>query len=125
MKKYMMLLVLVGLLLTGCGAKQGVDYSAYAFTDVVWTRDSGHDLETIIFDADGGFRYYCACGNPVNDSDLCEGYTYDDETGEIEFHCVETTEEMVTKVRIVEMTEDVLKLDFGGEIRSFEKEKPE
>ena len=73
MKKYMMLLVLVGLLLTGCGAKQEVDYSAYAFTEVVWTRDSGHDLETIIFDADGGFRYYCACGNPVNDSDLCEG----------------------------------------------------
>ena len=123
MKKCMMLLVLVGLLLTGCGAKQEVDYSAYPFTDVVWTRDSGHDLETIIFDADGGFRYYCACGNPVNDSDLCEGYTYDAETGEIKLDCVETTEEMITTVKIVEMSEDTLKLDFGGEVRVFEREK--
>ena len=123
MKKYMMFLVLVGLLLTGCGPKQEVDYSAYPFTDVVWTRDSGHDLETIIFDADGGFRYYCACGNPVNDSDLCEGYTYDAETGEIKLDCVETTEEMITTVKILEMSEDTLKLDFGGEERVFEREE--
>ena len=123
MKKCMMLLVLVGLLLTGCGAKQEVDYSAYPFTDVVWTRDSGHDLETIIFDADGGFRYYCACGNPVNDSDLCEGYTYDEQTDEIKLDCVETTEEMITTVKIVEMSEDTLKLDFGGEERVFEREE--
>ena len=30
---------------------------------------------------------------------------------------------MITNVKIVEMSEDVLELDFNGEIRKFEKEK--
>ena len=124
MKKNIIILMLVGLFLTGCGEnkEKEIDYSEYLFTDVVWTRDSGHDIETLIFHADGSFVYYCACGNPVNDSDLCESYTYNDETKEIKFDCFETTEEMITTVKIVVMTEDVLELDFNGEIRKFEKE---
>ena len=59
----------------------------------------------------------------VNDSDLCESYTYNDETKEIKFDCFETTDEMITSVKIVKMTEEVLELDFNGEIRKFEKEK--
>ena len=123
MKKIIIILLLAGLLLTGCEENKEKDYSEYIFTDVTWTRDSGHDIETIIFHADGSFVYYCACGNPVNDSDLCESYTYNDETKEIKFNCFETTEEMITSIKIVEMSEDVLKLDFDGEIRKFEKEK--
>ena len=120
-----LMLVLVVVFLTCCGKNEEkekeieIDYSEYLFTDVIWTRDSGHDIETIIFYADGSFRYYCACGNPVNDSDLCESYTYNDETKEIKFNCFETTEEMITNVKIVEMSEDVLELDFNGEIRKF------
>ena len=30
---------------------------------------------------------------------------------------------MITNVKIVELSEDVLELDFNGEIRKFEKEK--
>ena len=45
------------------------------------------------------------------------------ETKEIKFECFETTEEMVTNIKIVEMTEEVIELDFNGEIRKFEKEK--
>ena len=135
MKKIIAVLMICLLLLTGCaGAKAGeqagenvggtvADYSEYLFTDVTWTRDSGHDIETIRFNADGSFSYYCACGNPVNDSDLCEGYAYNDETKEITLDCIETTEEMVTNIKIVEVDEDVLELDFDGEIRKFEKEK--
>ena len=123
MKKLIIFLLLTGLFLTGCGEQKEPDYSAYLFTDVTWTRDSGHDIETIIFQTNGDFRYYCACGNPVNDSDLCESYTYNDETKEIKFDCFETTEEMITNVKIVELSEDVLELDFNGEIRKFEKEK--
>ena len=125
MKKIIIILMLVGLFLTGCGEnkEKEIDYSEYLFTDVIWTRDSGHDIETIIFHVDGSFVYYCACGNPVNDSDLCESYTYNDETKEIKFDCFETTEEMITNVKIVELSEDVLELDFNGEIRKFEKEK--
>lgn len=59
----------------------------------------------------------------MNDSDLCESYTYNDDTKEIKLDCFETTEETITNIKIVEMTEDTLELDFNGEIRKFEKEK--
>ena len=125
MKKNIIILMIVGLFLTGCGETkekiQKKDYSEYLFTDIIWTRDGGNDIETLVFKSDGSFRYYCSCGNPVNDSDLCESYTYYDETKEIKFNCFETTEEMITNIKIVEMSEDALELDFDGEIRRFEK----
>ena len=125
MKKIIVILMLGVLFLTGCEEKKEkeVDYSDYLFTDVSWTRDGGNDIETIRFNSNGSFSYYCSCGNPVNDSDLCESYTYNDETKEIKFDCFETTEEMVTTIKIVEVDEDVLELDFKGEIRKFEKGK--
>ena len=125
MKKIIVILMLGVLFLTGCEEKKEkeVDYSDYLFTDVSWTRDGGNDIETIRFNSNGSFSYYCSCGNPVNDSDLCESYTYNDETKEIKFDCFETTEEMVTTIKIVEVDEDVLELDFNGEIRKFEKGK--
>ena len=125
MKKIIVVLMLGILFVTGCEKKKEkeVDYSDYLFTDVVWKRDSGNDIETIIFRADGSFSYYCACGNSVYDWDLCESYIYNDETKEIKFDCFETTEEMITSIKILEVSEDVLELDFNGEIRKFEKEK--
>ena len=45
------------------------------------------------------------------------------ETKEIKFDCFETTDEMVTTVKVVKVTENTLELDFDGEIRTFEKEK--
>ena len=138
MKRYISLLTLVCLcaaLFVGCGAKENVkentkententvvDYSQYPFVDTVWVRDAEHDTETIRFRKDGGFAYYCGCGNPVNDSDLCEGYTYDDATKTVTFQCIETTEEMVTTIKIVKCDENSLHLDFDGEIRIFQKE---
>ena len=124
MKKIVSLMLVV-LLLTGCSDKkektQENDYSEYSFTDVSWTREGGNDIETLKFKSDGSFSYYCSCGNPVNDSDLCESYTYNDETKEITFECFETTEETVTSIKIVNSTEDSLELDFDGEIRKFKK----
>ena len=109
MKKNIIILILAVLFLTGCGETkekiQEKDYSEYLFSDVRWTRDGGNDIETLVFKSNGSFSYYCSCGNPVNDSDMCESYTYNDETKEIKFECFETTE------------------DFNGEIRKFEKEK--
>ena len=114
------------MLLAGCNGNKtteetGVDYSEYSFVDTSWTRDAEHDIETIRFGADGKFTYYCACGNPVNDSDLCEGYTYDDATKTITLNCIEVTDEMVTTIKIVKCDETSLHLDFNGEIRIFEK----
>lgn len=86
-----------------------------------WTRNAEHDTETIRFGEDGSFSYFCSCGNPVNDSDLCDGYTYDDATKTITLDCIETTDEMFTIIKIVKCDENSLHLDFNGEIRIFEK----
>lgn len=125
MKKTIIILLLGILFLTGCEDKkeEKIDYSEYAFSDVTWTRDAGNDIETLRLKSDGSFAYYCSCGNPVNDSDMCESYTYDDKTKEIKFDCFETTDEMVATVKVVKVTEDTLELDFDGEIRTFEKEE--
>ena len=126
MKKNIMLMLAL-LFLTGCVVTkekiQEKDYSEYLFSDVRWTRDGENDIETLVLKSNGDFSYYCSCGNPVNDSDLCESYTYNDKTKEIKFNCFETTDEMITSIKIIEMSDDVLKLDFNGEIRRFEKEK--
>ena len=124
--KKITILVLAALLLTGCDStreeKQEKDYSKYSFIDVSWTRDAENDIETIVFKSNGRFVYYCSCGNPVNDSDLCENYTYNDKTKEITLDCFEETEETVTKIKVVKSTETILELDFNGEIRIFRKE---
>ena len=125
MKKFIIILMLVGLLLIGCAVTkektQEKDYSEYLFTNVSWTRDAGNDIETIVFKSNGRFTYYCSCGNPVNDSDLCESYTYNDNTKEITLDCFEETEEMITTIKVVNLSETTLDLDFKGEIRKFEK----
>ena len=125
--KKIIILVLAALLLTGCDStreeQQEKDYSKYSFTDVSWTRDAENDIETIVFKSNGRFVYYCSCGNPVNDSDLCENYTYNDKTKEITLDCFEETEETVTTIKVLKSTETTLELDFNGEIRKFEKEK--
>ena len=100
-----------------------VNYSEYSFTDILWTRKAQHDVETIRFGSDGSFVYYCACGNPVNDSDLNEGYTYDDATKTITVKYIETTEETVSTIIIEECSIESIKLNFEGEIREFVKEK--
>ena len=122
--KKIIILVLVALLLTGCEStkeQKEKDYSMYSFTDVSWTRDAENDIETIVFKSNGRFVYYCSCGNPVNDSDLCENYTYNDKTKEITLDCFEETEETITKIKVVKSTDTTLELDFDGEIRTFQK----
>ena len=128
MKKGILLLMIGTLLLTGCGEKEnntkkedtnkGITSS---FIDIKWTRDAENDIETIRFSKDGSFSYSCSCGNPVNDADLCETYTYNEETKEITLDCIETTDEMVRTIIVVSATDTTLELDFAGEIRKFEK----
>jgi hypothetical protein len=129
MKKIISVMALVlvfATLFAGCGGNgkskgSKVDYSEYPFVNISWTREGEHDTETIRFNADGSFTYSCGCGNPVNDSDLCEGYTYDDATKTITLNCSETTDEMVTVIKIVKCDENSLQLDFNGDVRMFEK----
>ena len=127
--KKIIIIILIVLFLTGCGDEKEKtktkDYSNYIFTDVSWTRSGENDIETIVFKSNGKFTYYCSCGNPVNDSDLCENYTYNNKTKEITLDCFEETDETITTIKIVNSTETTLELDFNGEIRKFEKESNE
>ena len=123
MKKMILILLLGVILLTGCAKEEKVDYSEYSFTNVSWTRDGDNDIETIRFNSDRSFSYYCSCGNSVNDSDMCESYIYNDETKEIKFNCFETTEDMITTIKVINCTDTTLELDFDGEVRTFEKSK--
>ena len=95
------------------------------FMDIRWTRSADGDTENIFFSSDGSFSYSCACGNPVNDSDLCEGYAYDEEKKEITLRCFEKTEDMVTTIIVKKCDKDSIELDFDGEIRKFTKSQEE
>ncbi len=95
------------------------------FMDVRWTRSTDGDTEYIFFSSDGSFSYSCACGNPVNDSDLCEGYAYNEEKKEITLQCFEKTEDMVTSIIVKKCDNDSIELDFDGEIRIFTKSQEE
>ena len=114
--------LVVFFLLVGCKEKV-VNYSEYPFTDISWTRHAEHDIETVRFGSDGTFAYWCSCGNPVNDSDLNDGYTYDDKTKTITIKYFETTDETVSKVVIESCDNESIKLSFDGEIREFVKNK--
>lgn len=107
----------------GNNTNETVDYSQYSFTDISWTRKAEHDIETVRFGSDGSFVYYCACGNPVNDSDLSDGYTYDDEAKTITVKYFETTDETISTIKIEACDGESIKLDFDGEIREFVKDK--
>ena len=94
MKKIIIVMSLIILCLTGCSKKEEkyIDYSNYLFTDINWIRDNGDDIETIRFNSNRSFSYSCSCGNSVNDADLCENYTYDEDKKEIKLDCFEKNE---------------------------------
>ena len=123
MKKIIVIMVFL-IFLTGCSEKENIEtnYSENSFVSVNWIREGVGDIETIRFNTDGSFSYTCACGNPVNDADLCETYTYNEATKEIKLDCFETTEETITLIKVVSLTDSTLELDFNGELRIFEKE---
>ena len=62
------------------------------------------------------------CGEPQNDSDLIESYSYDEEKQTITFGTIGKTDSMVTKVKVLEYDSEHMKLDFDGEIREFTAE---
>ena len=121
MKKRLFFILLGILLLTGCNKK--IDYSNYSFTSTSWVRDNGHDTETLTLHPGGRFSYSCACGNPVNDSDLCENYTYDDKNKEINLDCYAKGNDTIAKIKVLKSTSDTLELDFNGDVRVFTKEE--
>ena len=108
-------------LCVGCGNDQPAAERG-GFEDMTWVRDTESCIETLCFRSDGSCSYYCACGNPVNDDDLCEGYRYDAESKSILLEFLETTEETVTEIRVERFDGTTLVLDFDGDVRTFQLE---
>lgn len=86
-------------------------------TSQSWERDNGSDIETIYFDKEGKFGYYCSCGSPVDYYDACDSYKYDVETNTIKLKCLPVVK--TTKIKIISSSEEKLVLDFNGEKREF------
>ena len=108
------------LVLFGC-AEETADYSHLSFVGVTWLRDTTCD-ETLRFLPDGGFRYSCACGSPVDDADVVERYSFDKDTATITLHYLEDVNGGITTIGIISCDGDKLELDFDGEIRVFYRE---
>ncbi len=119
MKKLFALFIvalLSAMMLCSCGK---TDYSQYSFTDKSFVRQTEADSETIRFCSDGTFTYSCACGSPVDDYDLVEKYSYNEENSTITLSYQMKPENAVTKIKIIEYTDTSITLDFNGEIRLF------
>lgn len=128
MKKSIYLFIVIFILVslfTGCANNdtnnQIENYTEFSFADISWKRNAENDVETIRFGADGSFSYSCSCGNPVNDADLCEGYSYNDATKTITLKFIEETEDAVSTIEILKCDEKELHLDFDGDLRIFTK----
>ena len=104
---------------------ENIESDTLEFVNIGWTRDGFNDTEFIGFRDDGTFYYYCACGNPVNDSDLCESYTYDANENTIRLNCEDIAETTITEIKIVSYEENKLVLDFNGDIREFGRDVDE
>ena len=123
MKRF--LIILISLLLFACSfcaCSNNKQYD-FPFVDIRWTRDGDSDTEYLRFYSNGEFSYYCGCGNPVNDSDLCDGYTFDPKTNVITLKYTFPSRDAVTKIKVIKCSEDELVLDFDGDIRTFYVEK--
>lgn len=114
MKKYIALIAIAAIslcmILAGCGS--GGD-----FKDTEWQRETDVCTETIYFGSDGDFSYYCSCGEPVDDSDLCETYSYDEKSGIITLNYEGSPRE----IKLVSVDNNKLALDFDGEERCFKR----
>ena len=69
----------------------------------------------ICFLENGQFSYYDDAGEPVDDSDLINSYTYDSDT-----QCITLSDKTVIKV--IKSNRNELILDFNGEKRIFKLE---
>ena len=71
--------------------------------------------ETISFGEDGSYCYYCACGNPVGNSDLFDSYQYDEDSEEITLY----PEEEGNKIKVLRYEKSRLLLGFDDGIKEF------
>lgn len=85
----------------------------------VWIRHEEEWDEILLLDDDGTFYYYYPdAGNAVDDYDLCDTYEFSESDESLHLHC--NGAGSIDIVRVKELNEKELKLDFNGEIRTFQ-----
>lgn len=121
MKKSIILtIILVLVLLTGIVIASLVTNknSIPSFANQSWIRYDS-DTEHLSFSSEGDFSYWCSCGSPVGNADICETYTYNPETKTITLHCYGPNE----TIKVIKHTDKQLVLKFGSETRTFTNAK--
>lgn len=86
-----------------------------------WEREIEGCGETLCFSDDGTFIYYEHCGNPVEDYDCFDTYSFNEKTGVITLYAIEGNEKR--EIEIVSCENDTLVLRFGTEKREFQKQE--
>ena len=90
------------------------------FADQSWVRYVD-DTEYISYDSDGNYSYWCSCGNPVDNFDMCDTYSYNDKTKTITLNCIGTND----TIKVISFTDKELVLQFGKSERIFTNTKYE
>ena len=93
------------------------------FADITWVREAD-DTENIYFGSDGGFAYWCDCGNPVDSSDMVEYYTYNAFTKDIKLIWYDVNDKKRVDVyEVIKHTDEKLILKINGERVEFVLDK--
>lgn len=101
----------IAMVFGGCSV---ANYYPEFLTEHSWTHFSVCD-ETIYFGKDGEYAYYCSCGEPVDDSDLYESYSYNEEEETIQLKPKDDN----SKIKVLRYEKSRLLLDFDGKVKEF------
>ena len=100
-------IIMIGILPVGCAK---TDF----LTEHDWVHYDTTCIETIYFGKDGHFAYYSDDGNPVNDSDLYDQYSYDSKSKKIH---LKPTGDM--SIQVLRYEKSRLLLNIDGDIKEF------
>ncbi|MBQ9960729.1 MAG: hypothetical protein IJP00_02365 [Firmicutes bacterium] len=115
MKKTLMFLVVLTLILTGCGGNKYPEF----LTEKSWEYDNKTCAESIRFGEDGEFIYSEACGSPVGNYDLYDEYKYNEKDQTITLIPCEGGFDKET-IQVVEYSDSSLILKFqDGKVKEF------
>ena len=109
--KRMFAIMMISILLVGCGK---TDF----LMEHDWVHYDSTCIETIYFGKDGHFSYYSDEGNPVNDSDLYDKYSYDSNSKKINLL---PTGDM--SIQVLRYEKSRLLLNIDGDVKEFFDQK--
>ena len=74
--KKILILLMISILLCGCGKTQLPDDACDFLIQAEWEGNDAQCVNAIRFQKDKSFSNWCFCGSPVGDGDLVEEFRY-------------------------------------------------